>query len=73
MLTDTDDVKTLIFTPDLSSKVVKCILCLFYTGKVNICCEVLAEVNNALKIIGIGVVINKSKNGSTAILLFPTV
>ena len=50
--TSQDEEKTLLWTPDLDSATVKSILCLFYTGKVNIGWDILGEVNNALKLLG---------------------
>ena len=40
-----------IFTPELSAACVKHILCLFYTGKVNIAGDLMTEVNIALKML----------------------
>ena len=51
MLGGTEDTPT-IFTPDLNSRVVKSMLCLFYTGRVNVCFDELAEVNAALELLG---------------------
>ena len=43
--------KSVIFTPDLSATCVKSLLCLFYTGKVNIGGDLMTEVNMALKML----------------------
>ena len=43
--------KSVIYTPDFSSACVKALLCLFYTGKVNIGGTLMSEVNGALKML----------------------
>jgi len=40
-----------IHTPDFTSSCVKAILCLFYTGKVNVARDIMGEVNTALKML----------------------
>jgi len=52
LLEQNDEVKPVICTPDFSSAIVKSILCLFYTGKVNVARDILGEVNIALKLLG---------------------
>jgi len=47
----TDDLKPVIYTPDFSSPSVKAILCLFYTGRVNVARDIMGEVNTALKML----------------------
>merc|ERR1711872_601530 len=49
---DNEDVLTVISTPDLNARVVRCVLCLFYTGEVNIDWDILKEVNLAFKLLG---------------------
>ena len=46
-----DVTRSVIFTPDLSAICVKSLLCLFYTGKVNIGGDLMTEVNMALKML----------------------
>ena len=41
-----------IYTPDLSSEMVRAILCLMYTGQINVTWKLLQEINNAFKLIG---------------------
>ena len=52
LLSDKDEITTMISTPELNSAVVKSIICLFYTGRVNISWEMIGEVNTALKLLG---------------------
>ena len=52
LISQSEDVFTSsIHTPDLSSNCVKSLLCLFYTGKVNLSGSVMNEVNSALKML----------------------
>ena len=46
-----DVTRSVIFTPELSANCVKSLLCLFYTGKVNIGGDLMTEVNVALKML----------------------
>ena len=46
-----DVTRSVIFTPELSAICVKSLLCLFYTGKVNISGDLMTEVNMALKML----------------------
>ena len=46
-----EGVRPVIYTPDISSLAVKAILCLFYTGKVNVARGKIGEVNAALKML----------------------
>merc|ERR1719471_625252 len=46
-----DVARPVIYTPDISSLAVKAILCLFYTGKVNVTRGKIGEVNAALKML----------------------
>ena len=43
--------KSVVSTPDLSVQCVKSLLCLFYTGKVNITNEITGEINSAFKML----------------------
>ena len=43
--------KSVVSTPDLSVQCVKSLLCLFYTGKVNIANEITGEINSAFKML----------------------
>ena len=43
--------KSVVSTPDLSVQCVKSLLCLFYTGRVNINNETMSEINSAFKML----------------------
>merc|ERR1719499_1155874 len=47
----TDELKPVIYTPDFSAPSIKAILCLFYTGRVNVARDIMGGVNTALKML----------------------
>jgi len=49
--TQSDEQKPVIYTPDFSGPSIKAILCLFYTGRVNVARDIMGEVNTALKML----------------------
>lgn len=52
LLTESGEVaKSVVSTPDLSVQCVKSLLCLFYTGKVNITNQIMGEINSAFKML----------------------
>ena len=48
---EAEGVRPVLYTPDISSPSLKAILCLFYTGRVNVARDIMGEVNSALKML----------------------